>query len=204
MPAHGNAGGGWVRARTLDTPCSRTFKQILETLEIAAEKRNRINVEIAAESVRLISENGEQVGIVDRAEALTRAEEAGLDLVEISPNTEPPVCRLMDFGKFLFQQNKRRVAARKKQAHVQVKEIKFRPGTEEADYQTKLRNLRRFLSHGDKTKVTLWFRGREMRHQELGAKLLKRVEADLQELAKVEQYPRMEGRRLSMVLTPRK
>ena len=185
-------------------PFLRTFEPFPETPEIAAEKRNRINTEIVAETVRLISEQGEQIGIVDRAEALNAAEEAGFDLVEISPNTEPPVCRLMDFGKFLFQQNKRRAAARKKQAHVQVKEIKFRPGTEEADYQTKLRNLKRFLSHGDKTKVTLWFRGREMRHQELGAKLLKRVETDLQELAKVEQYPRMEGRRLSMVLTPRK
>ncbi len=154
--------------------------------------------------MRLISEQGEQLGIVDRSEAMNVANEAELDLVEISPNTEPPVCRLMDFGKFLFQQNKRRAAARKKQAHVQVKEIKFRPGTEEADYQTKLRNLKRFLSHGDKTKVTLWFRGREMRHQELGARLLRRVETDLEELAKVEQYPRMEGRRLSMVLTPRK
>ena len=182
----------------------RTYEPFLETLEIAAEKRNRVNGEIVAETVRLISDSGEQLGIVDRADALNAADEAGLDLVEISPNAEPPVCRLMDFGKFLFQQNKRRAAARKKQAHVQVKEIKFRPGTEEADYQTKLRNLKRFLSHGDKTKVTLWFRGREMRHQELGARLLKRVEADLQELAKVEQYPRMEGRRLSMVLTPRK
>ena len=154
--------------------------------------------------MRLISGDGEQIGIVDRAEALAAAEEAGLDLVEISPNAEPPVCRLMDFGKYLFQQNKRRTAARKKQAQVQVKEVKFRPGTEEADYQTKLRNLKRFLTHGDKTKVTLWFRGREMRHQVLGAKLLQRIEADLQELAKVEQYPRMEGRRLSMVFTPRK
>ena len=172
--------------------------------EIAAEKRNRVNAEIVAETVRLISDGGEQIGVVDRTEALGIADEIGLDLVEISPNTEPPVCRLMDYGKFLFQQNKRRAAARKKQTNVQVKEIKFRPGTEEADYQTKLRNLKRFLAHGDKTKVTLWFRGREMRHQELGAKLLKRVESDLQELAKVEQYPRMEGRRLSMVLTPRK
>lgn len=132
------------------------------------------------------------------------AEEVGLDLVELSPNAEPPVCRLMDFGKFQFQQNKKRQAARKKQQQVQVKEIKFRPGTEEGDYQTKLRNLRRFLNHGDKTKVTLWFRGREMRHQELGLKLLKRVEADLLELAKVEQFPRLEGRRMSMVLSPRK
>ena len=154
--------------------------------------------------MRLIADDGEQVGIVDRAEALSTADTAGLDLVEISPNAEPPVCRLMDFGKFLFQQNKRRVAARKKQANVQIKEVKFRPGTEEADYQTKLRNLKRFLVHGDKTKVTLWFRGREMRHQDLGARLLQRVEVDLQELAKVEQYPRMEGRRLSMVLAPRK
>ena len=154
--------------------------------------------------MRLISESGEQVGIVSKSEAMSAAEEAGLDLVEISPNTEPPVCRLMDYGKYLFQQNKRRAAARKKQANVQVKEIKFRPGTEEADYQTKLRNLKRFLTHGDKTKVTLWFRGREMRHQEIGAQILQRVEADLQELAKVEQYPKMEGRRLSMVLTPRK
>ena len=178
--------------------------QLLETRKIAAEKRSRVNAEIVAESVRLISESGEQVGIVSRSDALSAAEDVGLDLVEISPNTEPPVCRLMDYGKFLFQQNKRRAAAKKKQSNVQVKEIKFRPGTEEADYQTKLRNLRRFLTHGDKTKVTLWFRGREMRHQEIGAQILQRVEADLQELAKVEQYPKMEGRRLSMVLTPRK
>ena len=130
--------------------------------------------------------------------------ELGLDLVELSPNAEPPVCRLMDFGKYQFQANKKRAAAKKKQQQVQVKEVKFRPGTEEGDYQTKLRNLKRFLNHGDKTKVTLWFRGREMRHQELGMKLLKRVEADLMELAKVEQFPRLEGRRMSMVLSPRK
>ncbi len=132
------------------------------------------------------------------------AEERGFDLVEISPAAEPPVCRLMDYGKFLFQQNKKRQAAKKKQQNIQVKEVKFRPGTEEGDYQTKLRNLKRFLRHGDKTKVTLWFRGREMRHQELGIKLLERVEADLEELAKVEQFPKLEGRRMSMVLSPRK
>jgi len=124
--------------------------------------------------------------------------------VEISPNAEPPVCRLMDYGKFVFQQSKKRQAARKKQQQVQLKEVKFRPGTGEGDYQTKLRNLRRFLGHGDKTKVTMWFRGREMAHQDLGLKLLQRVEADLDELAKVEQMPRLEGRRMSMVLTPRK
>jgi translation initiation factor IF-3 len=122
----------------------------------------------------------------------------------VSPNADPPVCRVMDFGKYLFEENKKAHLARKKQKQIQVKEVKFRPGTEEGDYQTKLRNLRRFLNHGDKTKVTMWFRGREMRHQELGLKLLQRVEADLDELAKVEQMPKLEGRRMSMVLTPRK
>jgi len=144
------------------------------------------------------------MGIVPLEDALVSAKETGFDLVEISPNAEPPVCRLMDYGKFLFQQNKKRQASKKRQQIIHLKEVKFRPGTEEADYQTKLRNLKRFLTHGDKTKVTLWFRGREMRHQELGMKLLQRVEADLDELAKVEQFPKMEGRRLSMVLTPRK
>jgi translation initiation factor IF-3 len=152
----------------------------------------------------LIDDRGEQMGIVSRQEALALAVERGFDLVEISPTADPPVCRLMDFGKFLFQQNKKRQAAKKRQQQIQIKEVKFRPGTEEGDYQTKLRNLKRFLRHGDKTKVTLWFRGREMRHQELGIKLLERVEADLEELAKVEQFPRLEGRRISMVLSPRK
>jgi translation initiation factor IF-3 len=154
--------------------------------------------------VRLIDAEGGQMGIVPLEQALESAKETGFDLVEISPNAEPPVCRLMDYGKFLFQQNKKRQASKKRQQVIHLKEVKFRPGTEEADYQTKLRNLKRFLNHGDKTKVTLWFRGREMRHQELGMKLLQRVEADLEELAKVEQFPKMEGRRLSMVLTPRK
>ncbi len=156
------------------------------------------------DSLRLIADGGEQMGIVSRQEALALADERGFDLVEISPTADPPVCRLMDYGKFLFQQNKKRQAAKKRQQQVQIKEVKFRPGTEEGDYQTKLRNLKRFLRHGDKTKVTLWFRGREMRHQELGVKLLERVEADLEELAKVEQFPRLEGRRISMVLSPRK
>lgn len=132
------------------------------------------------------------------------AEGAELDLVEIAPFADPPVCRVMDYGKFLFQQNKKRQAAKKKQQQTQLKEIKFRPGTEEGDYQTKLRNLKRFLEQGNKTKVTLWFRGREMAHQDLGSRLLKRVEADLLDLAKVEQMPKMEGRRLSMVLSPKK
>ena len=147
---------------------------------------------------------GEQVGIVTLEQALAAADEVGLDLVEIAPQADPPVCRLMDYGKYVFQEQKKRAAAKKKQQQVQLKEIKFRPGTEEGDYQTKLKNLRKFLNHGDKTKVTLWFRGREMRHQELGLKLLERVEKDLEELAKVEQFPKMEGRRMFMVLTPRK
>lgn len=142
--------------------------------------------------------------MLSREQALALAEEARLDLVEISPLADPPVCRIMDYGKFLFQQNKNRQAAKKRQQQIQLKEIKFRPGTEEGDYQTKLRNLKRFLTQGNKTKVTLWFRGREMAHQDLGARLLKRVEEDLVELAKVEQFPRLEGRRLSMVLAPKK
>lgn len=141
---------------------------------------------------------------MDIEAALVAAKEATLDLVEIQPHAEPPVCRLMDFGKFQYQLKQKRKDSRKKASQVQLKEVKFRPGTEEGDYQTKMRNLRRFLDNGDKAKVTLWFRGREMAHQELGHKLLMRVEADLDELAKVEQRPKMEGRRLSMVMSPRK
>lgn len=144
------------------------------------------------------------MGVLSRQDALDAAAEADLDLVEIAPNEDPPVCRLMDYGKFQYQQRKRRQAAKRKQAHTELKEVKFRPGTEEGDYQTKLRNLKRFLDHGDKTKVTLWFRGREMRHQELGLKLLQRVEQDLEDIAKVEQQPKLEGRQMVMVLSPRK
>lgn len=154
--------------------------------------------------MRLIDAEGEQVGVITLEEAKSLAEEAGLDLVEVSPTAEPPVCRIMDYGKFLFEESKKRHAARKKQKQIHVKEVKFRPGTEEGDYQVKLRNLKRFLNNGDKTKVTLRFRGREMAHQELGMKLLKRVEADLEELAVVEQFPKMEGRQMVMVLAPRK
>jgi len=132
------------------------------------------------------------------------AEEAELDLVEVSPTAKPPVCRIMDYGKFLFEKNKQRQVAKKKQKQVQIKEVKFRPGTEEGDYQVKLRNLVRFLSEGDKAKITLRFRGREMAHQELGLKLLNRVEQDLIELGAVEQRPRMEGRQMVMVIAPKK
>ncbi len=137
-------------------------------------------------------------------EALAASEESGLDLVEIAPTADPPVCRLMDYGKFLFQENKKKQSARKKQQQVHVKEVKFRPGTGEGDYQTKLRNLIRFLTHGDRTKVTMWFRGREMAHQDLGRQVLKRVEQDLAEYAKVESEPRLEGRQMVMMLAPKK
>jgi len=144
------------------------------------------------------------VGIVSREEALRIAEEAELDLVEVAPEADPPVCRIMDYGKYLFEENKKRQVAKKKQKQIQVKEVKFRPGTEEGDYQVKLRNLVRFLTEGDKAKVTLRFRGREMAHQEIGRDLLKRVEEDLAELGTVEQFPRMEGRQMIMVIAPRK
>ena len=127
-----------------------------------------------------------------------------MDLVEISPNADPPVCKVMDYGKYLFEQNKKQQAAKKKQKLIQVKEIKFRPGTEEGDYQVKLRNLTRFLNEGNKTKVTIRFRGREMAHREIGMDLLKRVEKDLGELAVVEQFPKMEGRQMVMVMGPKK
>ena len=138
------------------------------------------------------------------AKALETAAEADYDLVEVSPNAEPPVCRVMDYGKYVFEENKKRQAAKKKQKQIQVKEVKFRPGTDEGDYQIKLRNLIRFLSDGDKAKVTLRFRGREMAHQQLGMNLLKRVEADLKEYGQVEQFPKMEGRQMVMVLAPKK
>lgn len=154
--------------------------------------------------VRLIDAEGQQVGIVRTREAVERAAEEGLDLVEIVPNVEPPVCRLMDFGRFLFDQKKKRAEARKNQKQVEIKEIKFRPGTEEGDYQVKLRNLTRFLNEGDKAKVTMRFRGREHAHRELGLELLQRVEMDLASISILEQQPQMEGRQMVMVLGPKK
>ena len=152
----------------------------------------------------MIGADGEQVGIVTLAEALQHAEAAKLDLVQIAADAEPVVCKIMDYGKHVFEAKKQKAAAKKKQKQIQVKEIKFRPGTDIGDYQVKLRNLVRFLEAGDKAKVTLRYRGREMAHQELGMELLKRVENDLAELATVEQFPKMEGRQLTMVLAPKK
>lgn len=154
--------------------------------------------------MRLIDKDGENRGEVSIKEALAEAQEANLDLVEIVPNAEPPVCRIMDFGKFRFEESKKAQANRKKQKQIQLKEVKFRPGTEEADYQIKMRNLRKFLEQGNKGKVTIRFRGREMAHRELGAELLTRVEADLEDIGVVEQRPKMEGRQMIMVLAPKK
>jgi len=176
----------------------------MEDESIAADKETRLNEEITAPQVRMIGAQGEQLGIMPLAEAQKLALEADLDLVEIVPNAQPPVCRVMDYGKYLFEQAKKQHSAKKKQKQIQIKEIKFRPGTEEGDYQVKLRNLTRFLNEGDKAKVTLRYRGREFAHQELGLKLLKRVEADLAEIGVVEQFPRMEGRQMVMLISPRK
>lgn len=154
--------------------------------------------------MRVIGADGEQVGVMSVSKALALAEEAELDLVEIAPDAEPPVCRVMDYGKYLFELNKKKHAAKKKQKVIHVKEVKFRPGTEEQDYQVKLRALKKFLGNGDKAKVTLRFRGREMAHMELGQKLLERVEHDLEEYGGVEQFPKMEGRQMVMVLAPKK
>lgn len=162
-----------------------------------------INENIRARECRLIGADGEQVGVVSLNEALRAAEEAGLDLVQIS-DSDPIVCKVMDYGKHLYDQKKRANEAKKKQTQMQVKEIKFRPGTDVGDYQVKLRNLIRFLESGDKTKITIRFRGREMAHQELGMELLNRVEADLADYGTVEARPKLEGRQMVMVIAPKK
>jgi translation initiation factor IF-3 len=173
-------------------------------LSIAVTKRVRRNDEIDAIEVRVIDSDGEQAGVMPLRAGIELAKEVDLDLVEVSPNAAPPVCRIMDFGKYLFEQNKKAQSAKRKQKQVQVKEIKFRPGTDEADYLIKLNKLISFLENGDKTKVTLRFRGREMSHKELGAQLLDRVKVDLDAYGIVEQMPLMEGRQMIMVIAPKK
>ncbi len=162
----------------------------------------RINREITAPEVRLIGIDGEPIGVVSLSEALAAAEEKETDLVEIAPTAVPPVVRIMDFGKFKYQEAKRMHEAKLKQKVIQVKEVKFRPGTDDGDYGVKLRNLIRFLEDGDKTKITLRFRGREMAHQEIGVRMLERLKLDLVEYGQVEQFPKMEGRQMVMVLAP--
>ncbi len=153
--------------------------------------------------VRLVGADGEMVGVVDIRTALDMATQAGLDLVEVSPNADPPVCKILDYGKFKYEAQKKANAARKKQKVIEVKEIKMRPAIDDHDYDTKMRSVGRFLEEGDKVKVTLRFRGRELAHQELGMKVLERVRADVGEAAKVEQFPRMEGRMMTMVIAPK-
>ena len=176
----------------------------MEDLGIAVNKRVRRNDEIEASEVRVIRSDGEQAGVMSLAAGIDLARDEGLDLVEVAPTADPPVCRVMDFGKYLFEQNKKAQSAKRKQKQVHVKEIKFRPGTDEGDYQIKLRKLVQFLENGDKTKVTLRVRGREMAHKELGAQLLARVRGDLEEYGSVEQMPQMEGRQMVMVIGPKK
>jgi len=171
-------------------------------LAIAGTKEQRLNDDITYEQIRLVSDSGEQLGILSPDEARKIAEERGMDLVEIAPNAEPPVCRLMDYGKYLYASAKKKQESKKKQKQITVKEIKFRPGTDIGDYDIKVRNLTKFLDAGNKVKVTLRFRGREMAHQELGMEMLKRVEEDLKEIGIVEQMPKMEGRQMVMVLAP--
>ena len=163
-----------------------------------------MNQQISASKVRLISESGEQLGIVAIEEAMKKASAASLDLVQLANDSEHPVCKLMDYGKHLFDKKKQKSASKKKQKRTQIKEIKFRPGTEENDYQIKLKSITRFIQDGDKAKITMRFRGREMMHQDLGLELLKRIETDLSDQAVVEQEPQSEGRQLVMVMSPAK
>ena len=172
---------------------------------IALDKQHqRLNGEINSPEIRLVGVEGEQLGIVPIAEALAKAEAAELDLVEIAPTAQPPVCRIMDFGKFKYRESKKQHEAKLKLKQIKVKEVKFRPGTDEGDYKIKLRNLTQFLTEGDKAKITLRFRGREMAHQEFGVRLLERIKADLEPYSVVESFPRLEGRQMVMLLAPKK
>ena len=163
----------------------------------------RVNGSIRSPKVRCIDPDGNQLGVIDTRDALVKAEDFGLDLVEVQPNADPPVCKILDYGKYKYEAQKRANEARKKQKIIEVKEIKFRPNIDEHDYQVKMRNVNKFLSGGDKVKVTLRFRGREMAHQELGANVLARVRDETKDIAKVEAMPKMEGRQMIMVLAPR-
>jgi translation initiation factor IF-3 len=192
-----------------ESPESRSstavFFNVLRSFSlIALERSQRINREITAPEVRLVAENGDQLGIKTVVEALKLAEEANVDLVEIAPLAVPPVCKLMDYGKFRYREQKKAHEAKLKQKQIQVKEIKFRPGTDEGDYKIKLGKLIQFLEEGDKAKVTLRFRGREMAHKEFGERLLERVRKDLDAVGVVEQFPKLEGRQMVMVLAPKK
>ena len=194
-------------ARSPQSGCCHRRKQIIarrpHNAPPSRDTGPRVNDRIRAPEVRLIGAEGENVGIVTPARALQMAEDAGLDLVEISPNATPPVCKIMDFGRFKYEQQKREAEARKKQKTIEIKEIKFRPGTDTHDYDVKMRSVLKFLGEGDKVKVTLRFRGREMAHQQLGMELLNRVASDVEEIGKVENMPKLEGRQMVMMIGPR-
>jgi translation initiation factor IF-3 len=195
---------GFQKKSGREHKASEFFSVFTRKRIIATDRSHRINGEVTAPQVRLVGTDNEALGIVKISEALKMAEEAEVDLVEIAPQAEPPVCKLMDYGKFKYQEQKRAHDARLKQKVIQVKEVKFRPGTDENDYQVKLRNLLRFLEEGDKVKITLRFRGREMAHQEFGVRQLERLKTDLEEHAQVEQMPKLEGRQMVMVMAPKK
>ncbi len=200
-----------ARTRTIDRQLIRTrlsegalVKNYFGRRAIAQDRNHRINREIRVPEVRLTGVDGAQIGIVSTAEALRMAEDYDVDLVEVAPNAQPPVCRLMDYGKFRYQEQKKAQEMKARQKVIQVKEVKFRPATDENDYQTKLRALRRFLADGDKAKVTLRYRGREMAHQDLGAQIMHRIRDELAEEAQIELQPKLEGRQMIMVLAPKR
>ncbi|MEO7497458.1 MAG: translation initiation factor IF-3 [Massilia sp.] len=197
----------WSASNTRSPPKLDSARLIHKTLKgnnIATDKSHRINGEITAPEMRLSGVDNEPLGIVSLADAFRLAEEANVDLVEIAPTAQPPVCRLMDYGKFKYSEQKKAHEAKLKQKIILVKEVKFRPGTDEGDYAIKLRNLIKFLDDGDKTKITLRFRGREMAHQDIGFRMLERLKADLEPYGQVEQFPKMEGRQMIMILSPKK
>jgi len=203
----GSAGGcrqpGFPAARRHDHKEKRTIRRPIRTAQPAAKEGPRVNEEIRVREVQLIDKDGANKGVTEINAALAMAQEAGLDLVEIAPNSVPPVCKILDYGKYKYQSQKKAAEARKKQKVVEIKEIKLRPMIDHHDYDVKMRSMQRFFEEGDKVKVTLRFRGREMAHQELGYKLLDRVKIDTAKIAKIEQEPRFEGRQVVMVLAPR-
>ena len=178
--------------------------KILKEDKGTAEDGPRVNEKISSPKVRLVDENGEMIGILSHKEALERAYKTGLDLVEVSPNADPPVCKILDYGKYKFEEQKRRAEIRKKQKIIEIKEVQLRPGIDKHDFDVKMRGARKFIEEGDKLKVTLRFRGRELSHQELGMEVLNRVKASLEDIAKVEQHPKLEGKRVIMVMGPLK
>jgi translation initiation factor IF-3 len=204
----------YAKSRPLDERCVNTnhvpFLQFKERIiarlpnePTTSRDGPRVNGEITSPKIRLVDENGEMIGVVTRFEGMQMAQKAGLDLVEISPNAEPPVCKVLDYGKHKYEQQKKRAEAKKKQKIVEVKEIQMRPGIDENDYQVKCRAIQRFIEDGDKVKITMRFRGRELSHQEIGMSVLTRLREQFEELAKVEQMPRLEGKQMIMVLVPK-